>query len=185
MMDRDTTTRTGARTPGVDRLCRSNGGACCPMRLGIDREKCVSVPASTKDRCKPTTTKGMPGAGLTGIAVGKALSETPALKPYWGKPAVRNFREGNGNVGIIRSPVRAIALPGDLVRARGGKLPRATRQNRDLLPLSLRLKIPRPARGVRVRLSIPVPTIAAGSWPHTFGGPVHGPPNSLAPYTWP
>ena len=42
---------------------------------------------------------------------GKALSDTPALKPYWRKPAVRNFREGNGNVGIIRSPLRAIALP--------------------------------------------------------------------------
>ena len=41
----------------------------------------------------------------------KALSDQPALKPYWGKPAVRNFREGNGNVGIIRSPLRAIALP--------------------------------------------------------------------------
>jgi len=42
---------------------------------------------------------------------GKAASELPALKPYRGKPAVRNFRGGNGNVGIIRSPVRAIALP--------------------------------------------------------------------------
>ena len=42
---------------------------------------------------------------------GKALSDLPALKPYWGKPAVRNFREGNGNVGIIRSPLRAFALP--------------------------------------------------------------------------
>jgi hypothetical protein len=42
---------------------------------------------------------------------GKVASESPALKPYWGKPAVRNFRGGNGNVGIIRSPVRAIALP--------------------------------------------------------------------------
>jgi hypothetical protein len=42
---------------------------------------------------------------------GKAASERPALKPYRGKPAVRNFRGGNGNVGIIRSPVRAIALP--------------------------------------------------------------------------
>jgi hypothetical protein len=42
---------------------------------------------------------------------GKALSDPPALKPYWGKPAVRNFREGNGNVGILRSPLRAIALP--------------------------------------------------------------------------
>jgi hypothetical protein len=41
----------------------------------------------------------------------KASSESPALKPYRGKPAVRNFRGGDGNVGIIRSPVRAIALP--------------------------------------------------------------------------
>jgi hypothetical protein len=42
---------------------------------------------------------------------GKASSDIPALKTYRGKPAVRNFRGGNGNVGIIRSPVRAIALP--------------------------------------------------------------------------
>jgi hypothetical protein len=42
---------------------------------------------------------------------GKAPPERPALKPYWGKPAVRNFRGDDGNVGIIRSPVRAIALP--------------------------------------------------------------------------
>jgi hypothetical protein len=33
-----------------------------------------------------------------------------ALKPYWGKPAVRNFRGGYGNGGIIRSPLSAIAL---------------------------------------------------------------------------
>ena len=33
------------------------------------------------------------------------------LKPYWGKPAVRNDREDRGNVGIIRSPVRASILP--------------------------------------------------------------------------
>jgi hypothetical protein len=42
---------------------------------------------------------------------GKAAFEIPALKPDWGKPTVRNFRGGDGNVGIIRSPVRAIALP--------------------------------------------------------------------------
>src|ERR1700736_610081 len=35
----------------------------------------------------------------------------PSLKPYWGNPAVRNFRGDDGNVGIIRSPVRAIVLP--------------------------------------------------------------------------
>ena len=45
------------------------------------------------------------------LATGKASSDIPALKPYRGKPAVRNFRGGDGNVGIIRSPVRAIALP--------------------------------------------------------------------------
>jgi hypothetical protein len=28
----------------------------------------------------------------------QAPSEMPALKPYWGKPAVRNFREGAGDV---------------------------------------------------------------------------------------
>src|SRR5215468_10226083 len=42
----------------------------------------------------------------------------PALKPYWGKPAVRNFRGDDGNGGIIRSPQRAIVLP-DSGGARG------------------------------------------------------------------
>jgi hypothetical protein len=54
---------------------------------------------------------GMLGAGLTVRDFGKALSEMPALEPYWGKPAVRNLRGDNGNVGIIRSPIRAIVLP--------------------------------------------------------------------------
>src|SRR5262249_28810053 len=35
----------------------------------------------------------------------------PAFQPYRGKPAVRNDREGRGNVGIIRSPNRASTLP--------------------------------------------------------------------------
>jgi hypothetical protein len=46
-----------------------------------------------------------------GAARGKAPADKPALKPYRGKPAVRNFRGDDGNVGIIRSPVRAIVLP--------------------------------------------------------------------------
>src|SRR2546430_5850574 len=37
--------------------------------------------------------------------------DTPAFQPYWGKPAVRNDRGDRGNVGIIRSPVRASILP--------------------------------------------------------------------------
>ncbi|MBM2843933.1 MAG: hypothetical protein HW404_1770, partial [Anaerolineales bacterium] len=42
---------------------------------------------------------------------GKAPPDMPAPQPYWGKPAVRNVRGDDGDVGIIRSPVRAIALP--------------------------------------------------------------------------
>ena len=53
----------------------------------------------------------LPGAGLTAQAVGQARPDRLALTPYWGKPAVRNFRGGDGNVGIIRSPTRAIARP--------------------------------------------------------------------------
>ena len=48
----------------------------------------------------------------------KALFDRPTLKPYWGKPAVRNFRGDDGNVGIIRSPVRAIVLPDRSARPR-------------------------------------------------------------------
>src|SRR5215469_8316610 len=51
-----------------------------------------------------------PGAGLSKSADRKAPSEMSALKPYWGKPAVLNFREGYGNGGIIRSPLSAITL---------------------------------------------------------------------------
>jgi len=61
-----------------------------------------------------------------GATVGKAPLDKPALKPYRGKPAVRNFRGDDGNVGIIRSPVRAIALPD-----RADKLEKAAR---DLAP---------------------------------------------------
>jgi hypothetical protein len=69
----------------------------------------------TNDGGKPRNIKGMPGAGLTGVRHGKAPSERLALKPYWGKPAVRNFRGDDGNVGNHRSPVRAIVLPDHIV----------------------------------------------------------------------
>ena len=53
----------------------------------------------------------MSGADLSCVTSGKAPSDKPAFQPYWGKPAVRNDREGRGNVGIIRSPIRASILP--------------------------------------------------------------------------
>ena len=33
------------------------------------------------------------------------------MQPYWGKLTVRNDRGDRGNVGIIRSPIRASVLP--------------------------------------------------------------------------
>jgi hypothetical protein len=53
----------------------------------------------------------MPGAGLTETLFRRALSDMLALKPYWGKPIARDFKGDDGNVGIIRSPIRAIVLP--------------------------------------------------------------------------
>ncbi len=47
--------------------------------------------------------------GLKGDVVSRRLYLYDLfLKPYWGKPNVRNFREGTGNVddGGIRNPVR-------------------------------------------------------------------------------
>jgi hypothetical protein len=49
----------------------------------------------------------------------------PAFQPYWGKLAVRNDRGDRGNVGIIRSPIRASILPDP-----SGHGPAATRSPR-------------------------------------------------------
>src|SRR6516165_1842355 len=95
-MDWDSITRTGARAPGVERWNRSHGGAC--KRIIPDTEQGVTMQQGAR-----RTMANQPA--------GKASSDSPALEPYRGKPAVRNFRGGDGNVGIIRSPVRAIALP--------------------------------------------------------------------------
>ena len=61
---------------------------------------------------------------------GKAPLDKPTLKPYWGKPAVRNFRGDGGNVGIIRSPLRASVLPDRSTRPRVLRwVPRGTRRS--------------------------------------------------------
>jgi diacylglycerol kinase family enzyme len=80
----------------------------------------------------------MPGAGLTVMSAGQARPDRLALKPYWGNPAVRNFREGDGNVGIIRSPVRAIALP-DLSSTQGPRSPNSQRAPGSYPPHVLRV----------------------------------------------
>ena len=103
-MDRDNITRTGARAPGVERRSRSNGGAW--RTAYSDTERRIYA-CRGKHEGRMQTGK----ARHVGAAHGKAPADKPALKPYRGKPAVRNFRGDDGNVGIMRSPVRAIVLP--------------------------------------------------------------------------
>ena len=110
-MDRDTITRTGARAPGVERKVRTvvhEPTAYPGLRTGMYVSQWSE---GTKGRGKPNVRRRMPGAGLSDGPIGKALSEMPAFQPYWGKPAVRNDRGDGGNVGIIRSPLRATVLP--------------------------------------------------------------------------
>ena len=93
--------------PGQHNLVRSEG----PWGKAEGR-----LHGSAHKHIVPDTVQGMNGESrehegqMANQFTGQALSESPALKPYRGKPAVRNFRGGDGNVGIIRSPVRAIAL---------------------------------------------------------------------------
>src|ERR1700722_20651734 len=96
-MKRDSITRSEARAPGVERL-GPLARRCLTGASSLTHSREYTVEArGTNDQGKPV--------------VGQASSEIPALKPYWGKPAARNFRGGNGNVGINRIPVRANALP--------------------------------------------------------------------------
>ena len=78
----------------------------------------------------------MPGAGLSDGCNGKALSDMPAFQPYWGKPAVRNDRGDGGNVGIIRSPLRA-TVPPDFGRVPRVLVTRSGRISTDLKGSSL------------------------------------------------
>jgi hypothetical protein len=97
-MDRDSITRTGARAPGVER--QSPFARWCSSAQRPPAQYGVYDAASGEHEGRKQTG----GRGRFAFH-GKAPSDMPALKPYWGKPAVRNFRGGGGNVGIIRSPL--------------------------------------------------------------------------------
>ena len=110
MTVRDSITRIGARTSGAEDYPTSMAAhdhASRPTQCGITE----IASTCAKDRYKPNISRCMPGAGLSQPMRGKVPSYMPAFQPYRGKPAVRNDREGRGNVGIIRSPVRASTLP--------------------------------------------------------------------------
>jgi hypothetical protein len=66
--------------------------------------------ADTKDGDKLDVDLAYAGSELKRLAPRKVPSDTHTFQPYWGKPAVRNDRGDRGNVGIIRSPVRATIL---------------------------------------------------------------------------
>jgi hypothetical protein len=111
MTVRDSITRTGARTPGAEDYPTSKAAhdpVLNPTQCGITE----ATTTCAKGGYKPNISRCMPGgAGLSRPVCGKVLPYMPAFQPYRGKPAVRNDREGRGNVGIIRSPVRASTLP--------------------------------------------------------------------------
>src|ERR1700674_2146365 len=90
--------------------------ACGPGKYGDP----ALAAECTKGGCKPVVATCMSGADLSEATAGKAPSERPALQPYWGKPAVRNERGDRGNVGIMRSPLRASILP-DPAACRSGR----------------------------------------------------------------
>src|SRR5207253_6569240 len=123
-MHRDNRTRTGAKDPW---------GRAAPMPLaqrptearpGPDTEPDQHVRVEVGEGSLQTARGGghAGSRGLTAEVLGRARPDRLALKPYRGKPAVRNFREGDGDVGIIRSPLRAIALP-DPLRKVGSRSP--------------------------------------------------------------
>ena len=104
-----------------------HGGARSGLRPGSGRATDVTTKC-TKDGCKPDAATCMSGADLSEATAGKAPSEKPAFQPYRGKPAVRNVRGDRGNVGIIRSPLRASILPDRItkVNAYTGSSPGST-----------------------------------------------------------
>jgi hypothetical protein len=110
MTDRDTTTRTRARAPGVGGVFHRMAVHDRVLRPDSERTT-VATTKCTKSGCKLDGGRRMPGAGLSRRSPRKAPLGQSAFQPYWGKLAVRNDRGDRGNVGIIRSPIRASILP--------------------------------------------------------------------------
>jgi hypothetical protein len=91
---------------GWGRISEDGAGQKNPDRsegLGVERQRplerrCSSAPRPPAQNGDPTRKAGSTKDGGKPTGARDALNgkaETPALKPYWGKPAVRNFREGS------------------------------------------------------------------------------------------
>ena len=86
MMDRDNITRTGARAPGVEQHVLLEWRCFTERVSSAQTEGCMSAAESTKDGNKLDRCKGYAGAGLTGVAAGKVLSESQPLSRIGGNP---------------------------------------------------------------------------------------------------
>src|SRR4029453_19274508 len=87
-----------------------HGGASAGQRPGPVRDTRPD-PEVHEGRRQTGRQQVYAGSRLKPLTFGKAPPDRPAFQPYWGKPAVRNERGDRGNVGIMRSPVRASILP--------------------------------------------------------------------------
>src|ERR1700736_5146393 len=136
MTDRDTTTRTRARAPGVGGVFHRMAVHDRVLRPDSERTT-VATTRCTKGGCKLDGGRRMPGAGLSRRSPRKAPLGKPALQPYWGKLTVRNDRGDRGNVGIIRSPIRA-SIPPDRSGSRAAEfaMMQCNRDCDSLLPLA-------------------------------------------------
>ena len=109
--DRDNITRTRAKDPW-GREARPLAQRLVEALPGVDSEPHLRVVVEASEgRHKPGRGGGMWGAHLTASGCGKVRSDRLALKPYWGKPAVRNFRGGDGNAGIIEARTAPLPYP--------------------------------------------------------------------------
>jgi hypothetical protein len=79
-MGRNRRTQSGARAPGVERQKLLERRCFSAQRSPAQNGDLVGAAESTKDGCKPSDAEA---------SNGQALFELPALRPYWGKPAVR------------------------------------------------------------------------------------------------
>src|SRR3954447_827924 len=110
MTDRDSITRTRARAPGAEGDPPSRAVHHHGRRPGAVRDNRFDAEVH-EGRRQTGRQQAYVGSRLKPLTSGKAPPDRPAFQPYWGKPAVRNEQGDRGNVGIIRSPVRASILP--------------------------------------------------------------------------
>jgi hypothetical protein len=97
----------------VARLCRVGGQAVEGRRRpGGKRSVQGFVPCFMRQNQGKISRSGKRSeTSSSGFEPGKTPLGKPTFQPYWGKLAVRNDRRDRGNVGIIRSPIRASILP--------------------------------------------------------------------------